>query len=185
VEAWFSAAHPLSASRGGEGEWGWRRGVWLLLPGRPWWRGGGGLSLTAPLCASPVGAVFVVVAFFPLASFDSSVESGLWLLRWARWSSPFLELLLGGLRRLASVSPSGLNWCRAPLCLLRCSAGFCSPCRSKWPCSSAVAWCPVRSDAVGGLVEARGPDRVLRFVWGPFYTFSDRVVIPLFLRVCL
>jgi hypothetical protein len=31
-------------------------------------------------------------------------------------------------------------------------------------------------------VEARGPDHVLRFVWGPFCTFLDLVVIPLFLR---
>jgi hypothetical protein len=99
-----------------------RRGrVWaaarreLPLPGRPWQRGGR-LSSAAPLFASPASTVFAVVVFLP--------SSVLWLLGRVRACGcsgergglvRFLEFIPGGLRRLASVSPSRLNGCREPL----------------------------------------------------------------------
>jgi hypothetical protein len=55
-----------------------RRVGFSFLAGRGGGKGGGGgSSSVAPLCASPAGAVLAAVAFFSLASSDSSVEPGL------------------------------------------------------------------------------------------------------------
>jgi hypothetical protein len=156
----------------------------LILPGRPWWRGGP----VVPSSPSPSSSVPALCSLLLVTL--TAFWRPRWLLECLFRFPAAASLFFPGVspRRLeaaASVSPSGLNGCRAPLRLLRCSAGICPPRCSKWSCSPAVAWWPARSDAVGGLVVASGPDRVSTLCLGSFLHFLDRFVIPLFYRVCL
>jgi hypothetical protein len=151
-----SAALPLLTGRGGEGEGVvWRRCGLLLLPGQPWRRGEARAwqrrFWLLQAGAAPLTAGSLLFSFLWL---NGRVR--IWGCRGGRGGLVCLpELLFDGLRWLVSVSPSGPYGCRAPAPMLRCYAGFYSPRRPKWPSSPVVVWWPVRSDSVGGLVEAR------------------------------
>jgi hypothetical protein len=110
------------------------------------------------------------------------LSQGSWSLGRAWWSGLFLELLPGGLRRLASVSPSGLNGCRDPAVYF--DAPHVSARRAAPSGPVPRRWRGGRREATPSVAWWR-PEDLIMFcaLYGVLFTlFLDRVIIPLFLR---
>jgi hypothetical protein len=154
-----SAALSLLADRGGGGE-GWC-GVTVVCFSFLASRGGGGgegrskHGSTVFGSSGPVLFIGLLCLLSP-ASSGSMAEPGSGAARadtevfFVFWSSS--PVAWGGLFLLPPTGPYG---CRAHVLLLRRCAGFYLSRRPKWPSSPAVVWWPVRSDSVGGVVEAK------------------------------
>jgi hypothetical protein len=107
-----------------------------------------------------------------LPSASSSFHGGcLELCFWEQTTSS-LGALLRWHGAACSVPPTRLDGCRAPAPLLHYGIGFYSLRCPKWlfPDGGAATVCAESPSAVRWTPE--GPDRVLRFLQGPFYTFT-------------
>jgi hypothetical protein len=114
--------------------------------------GRGGRSSAAPLVVfsgwyNSLGRRILLLGL--LWALAHRLSQGSWSLQRAWWSGSFLELLPGGLRRFASVSPSGLNGVGHPSICFDAPQVF--ACHAAPSGSAPRQWCGGRREATSSV----------------------------------